>query len=215
MKNKLFVTLILSIATLNCFGQQQQTDPWIDYVETEHNPVVTRISAEEIKENATPAAVAYNFVNAILEMDFDKMIEYTPGEYREQLEDEFYLQHSGDKDSFFNQYFSVGKLGILSWKPALEDGYEVAVAYIQDESKYYEDGEWYRSPEMILKNGKIYLPGESEPRKTEITKKIYITCSPSSEVNNVGFQNISRYGDTNVKVLVDYDNGSWKVVGFK
>jgi len=48
----------------------------------------------------------------------------------------------------------------------------------------------------------------------KMKKKVYVTCSPSSEVNYVGFQDITRYGDTNVKIALEKINGVWKVTGF-
>ena len=61
----------------------------------------------------------------------------------------------------------------------------------------------------------IYLPGETEPRVGILEKKVYVTCSPTAEINYVGFQDITCYGNTNVKVLLQQINGIWKVGGFK
>lgn len=58
-----------------------------------------------------------------------------------------------------------------------------------------------------------YLCGSSWGKLNE--KKVYVTCSPSSEINHVGFQDITRYGESNVKVLLQKVNGVWKVTGFK
>lgn len=206
---------IISFTTIHCNGQNQKSDPWVDYVETSHNPIVTRISQQEIIENKTPAAVAYNFVMAILENDFNKMLRNATHEFKSTLQDALSTEYKWDVEALIKDNFSEGKLGILSWKPALKNGYEVAVAFIQDESYYYENGSWYCPFEKVLKGGEIYLTGETYPRTTKVTKKIYITCSPSSEVNRVGFQDITRYGHTNVKPLVEYNNGRWLVVGFK
>ena len=112
-------------------------------------------------------------------------------------------------------YFSTGKLAILTWLPALFGEYEVAIAYVQDEWYYEENGSMYSSFDMVVKDGMIYLPGEDEPRLGINIKKVYVTCSPSSEVNHVGFQDITRYGDTNVKVLLEKVNEDWKVTEFK
>ena len=195
-------------------------DPWIDYVETTHNPTVERISPEEILENKSPAALAYNYVYAIIENDFKKMIENSAPDYKSMQLETLVGNYNGDAKALIKDNFSNGKLGILSWIPALSNGYEVTIAFIQDESTYFnpEDGYWYSYPwdrKKILKNGYLYLPGEIEPRETKVTKKIYVTCSPSSEIYNSGFQDITRYGNTNVKVLVSLYDGEWKVDGFK
>lgn len=84
------------------------------------------------------------------------------------------------------------------------------------ESRYYEEnGSMYYNPDQVVKNGMIYLPGENKPRVGINEKKVYVTCIPSSEIIHVGFQDITRYGDTNVKVLLQKFNGVWKEMGFK
>lgn len=44
---------------------------------------------------------------------------------------------------------------------------------------------------------------------------MYVGCVPSDEVGRFGFQDITRYSDTNVKVSVVNEDGNWKVIGFK
>lgn len=226
MKRRLFLLFLTTVIFGLCMQAanislqepdlQSEIDPWIDYIQTSRNPVVTRISAEEIRANSTPAAVAYNFVNAILTKDIDKMLSNATPRFKEFILDALNNLYHGNEDAYIANEYSEGKLGILSWKPALANGYEVAVAFIQDESVYYEDGYWCGSlGNYTIKNGKIYLPKEDIPRLTKVIKKIYITCSPTSEVNYVGFQDITRYGSTNVKPLVEYYNGKWLVDGFK
>ena len=51
---------------------------------------------------------------------------------------------------------------------------------------------------IIATIGLIYISGEDQPRVGINEKKVYVTYSPSSEVNRLGFQDITRYGDTNV-----------------
>ena len=121
-------------------------------------------------------------------------------------------------DHFFTRQFSEQggeKLNILGWIPALAKNYEVAIAYVQDEWYYEENGSWYWNPDQIVKDGMIYLPGETVGRIGILEKKVYVTCSPTAEVNNIGFQDITRYGNTNVKVLLQKFDGVWKVTGFK
>lgn len=190
---------------------------WVNYVETDHNPIVQRIDENEVFWNEIPSAVAYNYVQAILKKDFDLMLALGDPEYNERIIDICKEEFGDDKDKYFKGRFSEGKLGIYQWLPALDNGHEVTVAFIQDESSYKDGSWWCRHPEQELRDGKIYMPGETKPRETNIVKKIYITCSPSAEIGKVGFQDITRFSDTNVKVLVRYDtsDGKWKVLGFK
>lgn len=180
------------------------------------NPIVLRLSEQEITECKTPAAVAYNFTVAILQKDIDKMRSYMDSETKA-----FFTDYNVKKEyseygiNSLEDYFSTGKLAILSWLPALFREYEVAIAYVQDEWYYEENGSMYSSFDQEVRNGMIYLPGEDSPRVGINIKKVYVTCSPSSELNNVGFQEITRYGDTNVKILLEKTNGVWKVTGFK
>lgn len=150
------------------------------------NPIVNRLSAQEVAQCSTPTAVAYNFVIAALEKDYDRMYSYMTKDGKE------YLQYEMDRYEVtsLNALFSLeGKLHIFGWIPALYEGYEVAVLYVQDDGKY--DDVTY--------------------------KKIYIGCVPSSQIGVVGFQDIERYDnhETNVKVIVVTENGKWKVMGFK
>lgn len=215
MKRLPVILLAVSgILTFGCYGQNNVSDPWVDYIHSARNPIVQRISQQEISENKTPAAVAYNFVDAILKNDFDKIIANSDYEFMDYIQN----YYNGDCKAMINDMFTVGILGVLSWKPALENGHEVTVAFIQDESGYLgDDGQWWWPVGVSyeLKGGKMYLSGENKPKETLIMKKIYITCSPSEQVGNVGFQDITRYGGTNVKALVAYRDGEWKVYGFK
>lgn len=197
-----------------------ETDPWINYVEESRNPIVERISEQEILNNSTPAAVAYNFVKAILDRDLKEMWKLANGEFNSIFFEELFEKHNGNEESLLTDWFSEGKLGVYQWLPALNEDHEVAIAYIQDESMYLDYDElwgpvWSRHFNQTLKDGQIYLPDESIPRTTLIQKKIYVICCPSKEVNHAGFQDITRYSNTNVKVLVQYEDGKWKVAGFK
>lgn len=103
----------------------------------------------------------------------------------------------------------------MGWIPALAGNYEVAIAYVQDVWYYEEDGSLRYHFDQVVYDGMIYLPGETTPRIGILEKKVYVTCSPTAEVNYVGFQDITRYGNTNVKVLLREFDGVWKVIGFK
>ena len=180
------------------------------------NPIVNRLSQQEITENTTPSAIAYNMVCAILQKDWEKMRSYMSLEARITYTDTYIRREYGEYGiNSLEDLFSTGKLAILNWPDALYRGYEVAIAYVQDEWYYEENGSLYHGFDQVVKDGMIYLPGEETPRVGINEKKVYVTCSPSSEIGYVGFQDITRYGDTNVKVLLQKINGEWKVIGFK
>lgn len=203
MLKKLFI-IVLSVIAFESVNAQYP------------NPTVRRLSEQEIAECKTPAAITYNFICAILQKDFDKMRSYMDLRGMIYYTDSYIRKDYGEYGiNSLVDYFSTGKLAILTWLPALFGEYEVAIAYVQDEWYYEENGSMYSSFDMVVKDGMIYLPGEDEPRLGINIKKVYVTCSPSSEVNHVGFQDITRYGDTNVKVLLEKVNGAWKVTGFK
>lgn len=181
------------------------------------NPIVKRLSPTEISQCSTPASVAYNFIESILCRDLDRMLSYTDYNFTR-----FVIKEIQDKnltnDLFFTSLFSEQggqKLNILGWIPALARNYEVAIAYVQDTWYYEEGGSLYCHFEQVVKDGMIYLPGETEPRVGLLEKKVYVTCSPTAEINYVGFQDITSYGNTNVKVLLQQIDGVWKVIGFK
>ena len=150
------------------------------------NPTVSRLSTKEISASLTPAAVAYNFVNAILNSNPSKMLSYMDNETAANFE----KSRMRDGYSNYDPYFSAkgNKLNILGWKDFLPNKCEVAVLYVQ--SEWFDNDGW------------------------EI-KKVYVGCVPSAEVGHSGFQDITTYGGTNVKVLVANSNGTWKVIGFK
>lgn len=150
------------------------------------NPIVTRLGEKEIQYSSTPAAVAYNFVNAILNNNPQTMLSYMDSETADDFETIRIQNGYSDYSPFFSE--SGNKLNILGWKPYLTNNCEVAVLYVQSE--------WF------------------DDYGREI-KKVYIGCVPSNEVGHAGFQDITRYGGTNVKVLVANDDDKWKVFGFK
>jgi|GEM_PF-1620458 len=181
------------------------------------NPIVKRISSTEIAQCTTPSAITYNFIESILCRDFERMLSYTDNEFTRQVMNEV-QKNNLTEDLFFTKLFSAEggeKLNILGWIPALARDYEVAIAYVQDTWYYEEDGSLYHHFNQVVKDGMIYLPDETTPRVGILEKKIYVTCSPTAEINNTGFQDITRYGNTNVKVLLHKVDDSWKVTGFK
>lgn len=178
------------------------------------NPIVKRLSSQEIAECKTPAAVAYNFTIAILQKDYDKMRSYMSPEGMFAYSDDNVQKEYGEYGIHtLEDFFSVGKRAVLSWLPALSNEYEVVVAYVQDLWLYEEDGSRYVCGDNDdVRNGMVYLYGEEDnPRVVINEKKVYVTCSPSSEVNNVGFQDITSYGNLYVEIYLEQINGTWKV----
>ena len=176
--------------TIFVYGRTEQTIKYTKHnvnMEKDRypNPIVNRLGAKEISANKTPAAVAYNFINAILDSNTERMLSYMDDAVANDFEKNRMMNGYSNYDPFFSEDGS--KLNILGWKPYLSNG-EVAVLYVQSE--------WF------------------DEKGREI-KKVYVGCVPSEEVDRVGFQDITKYGDTDVKVLVAKENDSWKVVGFK
>lgn len=205
---KKLLLIIASIGTLATFSFQMNAQS--------PNPIVKRLSAYEIARCATPEAVAYNFIESILCRDFYRMLSYADAEFTRNIMAEV-NDNNLTYDLFFIKYFSKSggeKLDILGWIPALARDYEVAIAYVQDEWYYEKDGSLYSSFNQTVIDGMIYIPGEPKPYVGINEKKVYVTCSPTSEINHSGFQNITRYGDSNVKVLLTEVGGKWKVIGF-
>ena len=77
------IGIVLCIAVVGCVFLTKSGSSQDDYVldrptyDTEHNPIVNRLSDREISQDRTPAAIAYNFVLAISHEDWDKMV--SPG----------------------------------------------------------------------------------------------------------------------------------------
>lgn len=207
MKNKLLKTLIMIVCLQVGITSYAQSP----------NPIVKRLSSREISQCSTPSAVTYNFIESILCRDFERMLSYSDYNFARLIINE--VQNNNlTYDQFFTRVFSgqgSEDLNILGWIPALAGNYEVAIAYVQDVWYYEEDGSLYRSFDQVVYDGMIYLPGETTPRVGILEKKVYVTCSPTDEVNYAGFQYITRYGNSDVKVLLREFDGVWKVIGFK
>lgn len=153
------------------------------------NPIVRRLSYEEIVQSRTPSAVAYNYIMAILAEDYHKMLSYMSDEGKVLLGN---LLCEAEKEigvqSYHDLYSLEGtKYDILSWVNYLQRGYEIAILYIQDEGIY---------------EGKECI-------------RVYIHCVPSDEINERGFQDITRCNNANPKVILTKEVGEWKVLGFK
>lgn len=173
------------------------------------NPIVKRLSVEEIAQCKTPSSITYNFIESILCRDYDPFLSYVDYEFTKIIIQNMQTNNLS-KDQIFTKLFSEQggeKLNILGLIPALARNYEVAIAYVQDEWYYEENGSMYCHFEQIVKDGMIYIPGETTPRVGILQKKVYVTCIPTVEIDYLGFQNITRYSDTNVKVLLQKFNG--------
>ena len=91
------------------------------------NPIVTRLSTQEITECKTPAAVAYNYIIACLNKNRDKIMALSTPESQEYLADNY--------DEFIGMFSNPDyeKLYIDSWIP-VPAGCEIAVLYVQSEN---------------------------------------------------------------------------------
>lgn len=176
--------------------------------EVDRNPTVKRLSEQEITENRTPAAKAYNFVMAILDGDEDGIKK----DYSRSPQ--WGGENEDDVKAAMEENFSKGKREILKWKDALATGdYEIVPVYVQDLSYYIEDASTYHNIFQIVRNGKIYVPNEKGPKDTVLSQGIYIACVPVTEIGRKGFQDISNIGDMSVEVRTEYIDGRWKVTG--
>ena len=197
MLKKLFV-IVLSVMALESIYAQSS------------NPIVRRLSNQEIAEGKTPSAITYNFINSILQKDFSHMIQYLDLSPRELQEIDEYMQEHGETyETLCRKEEYV--VGILSWLPALDNGYEIVVANIEDFWLAKTDDGWMVDPEQIVKDGMVYIPGEEKPYVGIHQKRVYVTCSPSSEVNILTFDDVSRYKDTQVKVILRLSDNRWMV----
>jgi len=89
------------------------------------NPIVHRMSNQEIASCNTPSAVAYNFVIAMINKNQDKMIQLSEGEFNEVVRSRF--------DELISSLENDSKLNVYQWLP-LRNGYEIAVLYEQEET---------------------------------------------------------------------------------
>lgn len=120
----------------------------------DNNPIVNRLSQAEIAANKTPSAVAYNFVQAILNKDFAKMTGNMHPEVAIQVIWDIINNGGVDEDgnydakAYIESKFSDGKLGILGWLPEISQGsHEMVVAY--------ERNDWFYMPEEEVQFNEI------------------------------------------------------------
>ncbi len=140
------------------------------------NPIVRQLDYMEKIEEYTPASVAYNFIQAIVNGDKLEMIHLSIGQFHDVICYQY--------DELIQIFHQPGKLNIFGWKK-LPNDYEIVPLLVQAEN---EDGS---------------------------VQKVYMACIPSSEINVKRFQDVTRDGETNVKVLVNNYSGHWLVEGFK
>lgn len=112
--------ILIVIATLFFYMSVAASSP---------NPIVKRLSPQEIAQCETPAALAYNFVMAIVNQDYNRAMSYMTHEAAKGWEE-------AGIEAIDRVFATPGKLHILGWWPAFRQGYEVAVLYVQDEGEY-------------------------------------------------------------------------------
>jgi len=174
------------------------------------NPVVRRLSNLEIAECKTPAAITYNYISAFLQKDFVKMLSYVDLDPNEVQEIGEYLQSNGETyEALFSRDENL--VALSSWRPILDEGYEVVIANVEDIWLAKTDDGWMVDPDQIVKDGMVYIPGEGKPYVGIHEKRVYVTCSPSSEVNVLTFNDISRYEGSQVEVILGQKNDKWVI----
>ncbi len=183
-------TILIFLLTFISFSYAMAAGP---------NPIVRRLSNVELQKMDSPEAVAYKYVLAILNKDYASM--------RKLHTDDFEKYYMTDKHRYnltLSQLFdyefgenSAMHLNILQWNRVIGNNWEVAVLYTQNEGEAYTNLGLDGSQDMNL-------------------YKIYVQCVPSNEIGVMGFQDITRYNNANVKVLVrELSDGKYKVEGFK
>lgn len=172
--------------------------------------VVRRLSDKEIAESKTPAAVTYNFVCSILQKDYTKMQLYCDISPNEAQEIEDYINASGETyETLYSKEKNI--VALLRWLPALNEGFEVVIADMEDVWLAKTDDGWMVHPDQIVKDGMVYIPGEEKPYVGIHEKIVYVTCSPSVEINTLTFENISCYEDTQLEVFLRLKEDKWVV----
>ncbi|MBD5211446.1 MAG: hypothetical protein HDS77_09360 [Bacteroidales bacterium] len=163
------------------------------------NPIVYRLSKDDMQRMDSPEAVAFKYVLAILNKDYTTMRML----HTDEMEN-YYMSDKHEYNFTLDQLFdyefgsnSHMQLDILQWNEVIGNNWEVAVLYTQNEGQAYN---------------KLGLDGSEDMNLF----KVYVQCVPTNEIGVMGFQHITRYNSANVKVLVrKQSNGTYKVEGFK
>ena len=156
---------------------------------------IERLSNQEIIKCQTPASVAYNYTIAVLQKDFNKVLGFHDLTAHERQEIDEYLIESGNTiETLYSQIEDVNAL--WSWLPALDNGFEIVIADIEDHWKAKTDGGWMIDENQIVKDGMVYFPGEEKPYWGIHDIVVFVTCSPSTEINTVSFDDMTLYDDS-------------------
>lgn len=142
---------------------------------------VTRPSAQELKANSTPHAMAINAVNALLNYDYNQASQMlTSG--RKELWDS-YLREAGDVESAI--YYMLKGFDMQPWKEALANGYDLAVGP--------------QSIAIDTNTGDV------------VAYMFPIVCIPSNEIGHKLFDEISNYDDYCIGIVVEKEDNQWKI----
>lgn len=196
MKKKLSLSILLLMMAVSAIAEE--------------SAVVRRMTTEEIVQNQTPAVVAYNITYAILQRDFFRLLSYT------SLHDAFDVQETirkyyGDYQEGIDAFFSLDEYAnIQTWNQALDEGYEVVVTGTDDYWLAKVDGGTAFDPDQKVINGMVYLPGDPTPHEGIHEVRVYVACCSSSEIGRKTGDEITRYNDTHVEVILLWVNNRWQ-----
>lgn len=153
---------------------------------------IERLSKAEIEANETPRAVAYNFVNYIIEQDYVRMYMLITPHFRTGLKD--WAQSEGVE---LTQLFTRDHMhDIVDMRPVVQMGYDVVIynSWIVNTDDYFG------------------MYGETNPYKGLPAFSVSFTCADAN--NNIYDGTYGDY-DITARVLLVKIDGKWKVFGFK
>ena len=167
------------------------------------NPIIRRLSSNEIAESSTPSAVAYNYTMALLNNDYYKAASYMEESSAYQVIRALRERKSG------NDIFDIP-----NWRQILDEGYELVATDTNDDvwvAQIGDKGSWAIFPDQIVKDGMVYVPGKEEPYVGIYQKTIYVACCHVSEIDRVRFNDAKWYNNTLFKISLSWNNNHWEI----
>ncbi len=153
---------------------------------------IERLSKSEIEENETPRAVAYNFVNYIIEQEYVRMYLLVTPQFRAEMRE--WAQTEGVE---LTKLFTRDHMhDIVDMRPVVQMGYDLVIynSWVLDTDEFFG------------------MYGESNPYKGLPAFSVSFTCVDANDNVYDG-----TYGDYDVtaRVMLVKIDGKWKVFGFK
>ena len=153
---------------------------------------IERLSQSEINANETSRAVAYNFVNYIIEQEYVKMNLLMTPQFRLEMRE--WAQSEGVELTklFTREYMH----DIVDMRPVVQMGYDLVIynSWILDTDAFFD------------------MYGETNPYKGLPAFSVSFTCVDAND--NVYDGTYGEY-DVTARVLLVRIDGEWKVFGFK